>query len=231
MIHKSPSTLALVLGAIEHAAHAGGFQFGDGFSIPDNDPAGASSSIHVGAIDGVMDTFGVRTLWPETVAAGGHAWVGDLAATITYTPDAGGPSVSCDLFRRISATSETSPGDSSDMRGGLFFTNYAVFQPRNIWDAAAAAGFNAPVGGGAFFPSTRDASFQYQQLNFVSVFGLSVGSGTWTLNISDHNPGNNGRLVQWSIEYFIPAPSTAGLLVMLGAASMRRRRPTASMSL
>lgn len=217
--------VTLLLGAHCQAALArGAGTIGSGFAIPDNSPAGASSSVHIGAIDGVMDTFVVRTIWPGTVADGGHPWVGDLAATITYTPDTGGPSITFDLFRRIGATSAASLGDSSDMRGSYSFTNDAVLHPGDIWAAAAAAGFNAPVLGGHYVPSTRDASFQYQPLDFVNVFGLSVGPGTWSLNISDHNPGNVGRLLEWQIDYFIPAPGTAALLAPLGTSSLRRAR-------
>lgn len=215
---------AAMVVTLQAAAHACGFQIGDGFVIPDNNPAGASSSTHVGVIDGVMDTFLVSTYWPTTVAGGGHPWVGDLSATITFTPDAGGPSVTCDLFSRIGATSAASLGDSSDMRGFYAFTNYGVLHPGNIWADAAVAGFNAPVLGGYYVPSTREAAFQYQPLNFVQVFGLSVGPGTWTLNISDNNPGNTGRLLEWGIDYFIPAPSTGLMIVAAGISAMRRRR-------
>ncbi len=227
MVNGTQWTLALVLGALGNAAYARGQPpfVAPGFAIPDNNPAGISSSVQVGAIDGLIDTLVIRLDWPSTVAEGGHPWVGDLAATITFTPDAGGPSITCDLFRRIGASSAGSLGDSSDLRWFYQFSNYiGPFPPRNIWEQAASVGFNAPVPGGPYPPSTRDAAFQYQPLNFVSVFGLSVGPGTWTLNISDHNPGNTGRLVQWSIEYFIPAPGTATLFTTLAIATLCRRR-------
>lgn len=217
------SVVVLTVFAVPGIARAGGvFAFGEGFSVPDNNPAGASSSVHLGAIDQLVDTLGIHLYWPPTLGEGGHPWLGDLVAKITYTPDTGGPSVSCDLFNRVGASSSGSLGDSSDFRGIARFSNWGFYSPTNLWNAAAAAGSNSIVAG-AFVPSTRNAALQYEPLNFVNVFGLSVGPGTWTLNISDHNPGNVGRLAEWSIDFFIPAPGTTATVGVPGLLALRRR--------
>ncbi len=181
--------------------------------------------MHLEAIDNVIDTLVIGLVWPDTVAGGGHPWIGDLAATITFTPDSGGPSLSIDLFRRVGASSADSLGDSSDIRGTYLFSNFiGSFPPRSIWDEAASVGFNQAVPGGAFPPSTRNAAFQYQPLNFAVVFGRSTGPGTWAVNVSDHNPGNSGRLLEWTIDYLIPTPSSGVVIGAAGISAIRRRR-------
>lgn len=169
----------MAIAAIPTPARAQQVARGPGFAVPDNSPAGASSSVHVSDTIGLLDTMSVRLIWPMTVTEGGHPWIGDLTATLTFTPDSGAPSQSIDLFRRIGATSADSLGDSSDMRGTYQFSNFfAPFPPRNIWDDAAAVGFNQAVAGGPYPPSTRNASFQYEPLVFFNTFGAVVRPGT-----------------------------------------------------
>ena len=196
--------------------------FGAGFSIPDNDPAGAQSSIVAPAMPFAY-SLTVTVAFPITVAAGAHPWIGDLVATLTFAPDDGGPVLSQDLFRRVGATSPTSHGDSSDMRGTFQFSN-VLPTSMNLWDAAAAAGPSAPVAPGAYMPSTRNHEYQYQPLNFADAFGYTTGPGTWTLNISDHATSNVGAVLHWQLDSYVPAPGPSSAIIAFGLAGLRRVR-------
>lgn len=192
-----------------------------GFVIPDNSPEGASSSVEAGPIDAVAG-MRITLRFPMTAGTGGHAWCGDLIATLSFTPDDGGATRSLDLFNRIGADSAFSRGDGSDFLG-----NYNLFASASnppIWDAAALVDDFERIPGNDYRPSTRSAAFQYQQTSFFQTFGNFTPAGTWTLNISDHAAGATGRLLGWSIYPFIPAPCSAAALLLPGAMLLRRRR-------
>lgn len=215
---------SLATALIASSAHAGvlASTFGAGFAIPDNDPLGAQSGIVAPAMPFAYSLI-VTVTFPISVGAGAHPWIGDLVASITFTPDDGGPALAQDLFRRVGATSSGSLGDSSDMRGTFQFSN-ALPTLMSLWDAAAAVGPSAPVAPGAYVPSTRNAEFQFQPLNFSNAFGFSTGPGTWTLNISDHAPSNVGTIIYWQIDSFVPAPGPVSAGLAFGFAGMRRAR-------
>jgi hypothetical protein len=197
-----------------------GVYTGQGFSIPDNNPLGAQSSVHTPAFD-VVGAMSVYVYFPFTAATGGHTWCGDLVAQLIFTPDTGGPARSQYLFNRIGATSEFSRGDSSLMLGLLYFGDE---YGENIWQAAAFSGPTQPIAQGGYHPSSRGADFQYQFVSFAQAYGNSVPAGTWTLNISDHAAGNTGQLLEWRLAPFIPTPATTTLLTTLALGTLRRRR-------
>ncbi len=198
---------------------------GSGFAIPDNNPVGGQSSV-VTDDPGIITTMSLRIQWADVTGGklGGHTWVGDLVATLRLAPADGGPAFTQFLFNRIGATSSTSFGDSSDFTGSYVFADFAT--DPTIWQAAASAGSASSVPQGTYWPSTRGAGFQYEQVSLMSVFGGRVAAGTWTLNISDSVSGDTGGIVGWSL--FVPGAASAWGLVPIWALTVRRRREPAS---
>lgn len=224
MKHSFLFIIAMAIEAQGSAAQARGFQaFYDapGFVIPDNDPTGATSSVHTDPLD-VIAAMTITLRFPLTSTAGGHTWCGDLIATLTFTPDGGGPSRSVDLFNRIGADSAISRGDSSDFRSTYNF--FATAQNPTIWEAAGLADFDQRIPANDYKPSTRSATYMYEQTSYLQAFGNSTPAGTWSLNISDHAIGDTGRLLSWSIYPFVPASGTAFIIATLGLTTLRRRR-------
>lgn len=193
-----------------------------GFSIPDNNPNGAETSVQLPAFD-LPGAMIVRVQFPFTPSAGGHTWCGDLVARLTFTPDAGGPTRSQYLFNRIGATSADSRGDSSLLVGEYSFRDSYNL---NMWEAAEIATEEEAVATGGFRPSSRTVGFQYEPVSFFDAFGAFAPSGKWTLNISDHAAGNTGRILTWTISPFIPTPGTGAITTLAALTALRRRRST-----
>lgn len=190
---------------------------GSGFSIPDNDPAGFSSSINVTDEISVDDI----TVNLENLA---HTWTGDLIATITH--EESGTSV--DLIHRVGLIDPVPPtccGDSSNLSGNYSFNDSFT---GDIW-AVAAGVFNGDVvPGGNYFASTINGT-----QSFLSAFtGLSSAAGTWTLFINDGAGGDIGDLGSWSVDIEgdpVSTPEPASLFALfgigaLGAASLKRKQ-------
>lgn len=186
---------------------------GSGFSIPDNDPAGFSSSINITDEISVDDiTVNLENL--------SHTWTGDLIATITH--EESGTSV--DLINRVGRTGGSGAGDSSDFNGNYSFNDSFT---DDIWDAAAGVSGTEDVVPGDYFATTLDGT-----QSFLSDFSsLSSAAGTWTLFMSDNAGGDLGGLDSWSVDIEgdpVSTPEPASLFALfgigaLGATSLKRK--------
>ncbi|MGD1703211.1 PEP-CTERM sorting domain-containing protein [Dapis sp. BLCC M229] len=189
---------------------------GAGFSIPDNDTAGISSSINITDEISVDDI----TVNLENLA---HTWTGDLIATITH--EESGTSV--DLINRVGRTGGSGFGDSSDLSGNYSFNDSFT---GDIWAVAAGVLNGDVVPGGDYFATTLDGT-----QSFLSDFtSLSSAVGTWTLFINDGAGGDTGSLGSWSVDIegepvSVSTPEPASLLALfgigaLGATSLKRKQ-------
>ncbi len=180
---------------------------GPGFSIPDNDPAGASSSIVIGANEIISDV-------DVTLFGADHTWVGDLVATIEHVDTATGAT----LFFRTGQIGISS-GDSSNLSG-----NYTFSDGGADWWAEAAA----RTGGEALTPGTYAASgFENAAVSLAAIFSGQSTAGTWTLTISDNSQDDFGLIAGWGLSFTstpIPEPGTFGVLTFAGVGLLVRRR-------
>lgn len=148
-----------------------------------------------------------------------HTWVGDLIATVTYTPSVGSP-ISTTLMSRLGSTTATGVGDSSNLGGNYTFSDSGSDLWALMTNAANGSSFVAPSGN---YRATGALSSTPISLN--SVFGGVDGNGTWSLSISDNAGGDTGALGSWSITIVpVPAPGAAALLGLGGLVAARRRR-------
>lgn len=193
---KKIAALLVLAGAA--TANADVFGPGAGFAIPDNNAAGAGSTIVVSGMGLVTDvnltiTFGTGS----TLGNREHTWIQDLIITLT------GPGGSVLIYNREAMSPSAS---SSDMNGAYTFDDGAA----TVFTAAPAASGNIVSG-------------TYRPVNALSVFNGSNPNGNWTLNIADRAGADVGDVVSWSLE-IVPTPGAAALLGLGGLASMRRRR-------
>jgi len=206
---------------------------GAGFAIPDNLPAGASSTI---AVPNTFTPQSVTVTLDFSAAAGGvrHTWLGDLIGTLQHG------ATTIDLFRRAGKfVNDTSDGDSSNSFGVYRFTDAAT--NRIIDVAGPLGGTNDPTGdlpsgdylattntfsgvGGPSFPGETSVSLN-------TSFGGQNVTGNWTLTLIDAAANDVGTLGSWSITLTpaaVPEPSglaLAGVAAAAGLAVRRRRRP------
>lgn len=175
---------------------------GGAFSIPDNSPAGASSSLSTNI--GAFDVVGVAFTGLS------HTWAGDLSMTLTG-PGAGN---SFNFFHRPGQTTPTAVGQNVDFGAGnvYSFTDGGV-----AWNTAATG----VMPGGNYAP-IRSAFAPAQGIN--SFAGLTGGNGTWTLSISDNAALDLGSIQGWSLIVKVPTPGAAALFGLAGVAGLRRRR-------
>lgn len=184
---------------------------GAGGSIPDNDPAGFSSSIVVGTA-GTIASFN----WVEIQGAT-HTWVGDVSASITNG------FVTVDLFRRPAYTG-SGFGDSSDLGGTYRFLATGA----SFTQAAIDAGSGAAIPPGEYARETNTLAAGFNNTTYADFVGASM-AGTWTLNIADAAGGDTGAIEGWSMN-ITPVPEP-GTMIALGAGIAgvlaRRRRKAA----
>lgn len=186
---------------------------GAGFAIPDNNPAGASSTIVIGTnetINGNVQVF---------IRGFTHTWIGDLTATLT------GPGGSATLFLRTGATAPPAGfGDSSDMNGDYTFSDDGA----NFWAAADAAGAAVAIPPGDYQASTTGAIGVGTPVLLNPVFFGTSTAGNWTLSINDQAGGDVGGITGWGFavqSFAIPEPGFALLGLMgLGLVCPRSRR-------
>lgn len=184
---------------------------GSGFTIPDNDPAGASSTIQADPFFFVIFDVSV------TLQGLSHSWAGDL--TVRLTSMTTGRSVT--LVERVGRASDVGFGDSSNFDSDYTFRDGGA----ELWAAAAAVPGSGVISQGAYAPSGRFNAPTSLQNAFT---GQSNG-GDWVLTISDAAELDIGTLQSWSITFFnLPAPASAAGLAGLGLAmaGMRRRGTT-----
>jgi subtilisin-like proprotein convertase family protein len=188
---------------------------GGGIVIPDNTPAGGSSTISaINILNPTIFTFDSVTIVVSTA----HTWIGDL--TVTLTSPTG---ITVQLFRRPGASGVGSSGDWTAgtyvfvLSGGLSMptTNVATNVTPGTYNITSNPGSTQIIP-----PSDPDTYSAFTGLNL---------NGTWTLNISDNAAGDTGAISGWSMNITsIPEPTTAALLLLaaggLGAAAWRKRR-------
>jgi hypothetical protein len=198
-------------------AHAATFTgSGAGFTIPDNNPTGASSDIVV------TDNFSSSDI-TVTLTTLNHTFIGDLIATLTKVDT--GTTVS--LFNRIGRVG-TGLGDSSNFSGTYRFND--AFSG-DIWVVAAGGNSTFNVPGGDYYPTAVDSGVI---VPILPAFAGASSAGTWRLTISDNAVIDTGSLGSWTLNLVgassptaVPEPgSLLGLLALglVGAGSALRRK-------
>ncbi len=232
---------ALLIGASAANAQFCGSQ-AVGLAIPDNVPAGISSTINVAnafAVTGIAVTVSMN-----------HSWVGDLIVTLT-APNGN----TRNIMRRTGSFTATGVGDSSNLiAGGYRFTdrfgatNFADIScganismmaagtpSGNWWSEAGVTGAPAPntAGGttynlrlGDYIASSNNHSVNYAgsyvEVNLLADLG-SQSNGNWRLTVSDNAGADTGTLVSWTLA-LLPEPASMSLLALGGLLLARRRR-------
>lgn len=206
------ATAAGIAIATTSGANAASFSgTGAGFSIPDNNATGVSSTINVTdnlTINNVTVTLNNLT----------HTWIGDLVASLTNV----NTGTSVDLFFRVGANNATSLGDSSNV-GGTYRFNDAF--TGNLRTTAAALGDNQIIPSGNYFATTVGGA-----TSLLSAFNGQSSQGSWRLTMSDRAGGDLGSLGSWNLQIQgqqVPEPaSVLGLLAVgaMGAGSALKRK-------
>ncbi|GMU83856.1 MAG: hypothetical protein AMXMBFR47_37260 [Planctomycetota bacterium] len=184
---------AVHLGCVLGTGLAGTFGPGPGGLIPDNNPAGFTSTISVPASGATIASFESVTI---VFGNPNHSWVGDLHAELRSP---GGAVVH--LFSRVGSTAQNLFGDDSDLGGTYVFANAA--HPASIADAAAGAGQRERVPEGTYARSTNPIPGGAPAGQVFTDFSALVGgpvSGNWQLFVSDTVEGDAGGIVSWSIQ-------------------------------
>lgn len=180
---------------------------GGGFGFPDNDPAGASSTITIGANEIITDV-------DVTLRGADHTWVGDMNVSLTSP---GG--TTADIMVRTGRTGGVGSGDSSDLGGDYTFSDGGA----DWWAAAAAAGGADVIASGTYGATTVDGAL----VSLAAAFAGESTAGTWTLTISDNAAGDLGDIDGWGLSItsaVIPEPGSLALLGIMGVACVVRRR-------
>jgi hypothetical protein len=196
------------------AANAQTFGPGTGATIADNVPAGTA----MGNIAVAGQSANIASISFELTNLT-HTWVGDLIATVTYTPSVGAP-ISATLMSRVGSTTVAGVGDSSNLGGNYTFSDTGS----DLW-----ALVTLPANGSAFVAPSGNyratGALSSTPVNLNSVFGGVNGNGTWGLTISDNAAADTGALGSWSLTIVpVPAPGAAALLGLGGLVAFRRRR-------
>jgi subtilisin-like proprotein convertase family protein len=187
---------------------------GTGFTIPDNNPTGASSDIVV------TDNFSISDI-TVTLTTLNHTFIGNLIATLTKVDT--GTTVS--LFNRIGQVNGDG-GDSSNFNGTYRFNDAFT---GDIPELVASPGTNFNIPSGDYFPIAA-GGLRSRLLDFAG----ASSAGTWRLTISDNGSGTTGTLGSWTLSLVgassptaVPEPgSLLGLLALglVGAGSALRRK-------
>ncbi|GAL91328.1 proprotein convertase P-domain-containing protein [Microcystis aeruginosa] len=191
---------------------------GTGFSIPDNNATGASSTITIPTSSNFSITNITVTLNNLT-----HSWVGDLIANLTYVPT----NTTVSLFNRIGRPTDTF-GDSSNFNGNYSFNDAFT---GNLWTVAASGGGDFVIPGGNYFPTGAGSG---TLVPILTSLGGSQTAGDWRLTISDNAEDDTGSLGSWTLNLegtpiapvSVPeSNSVLGLLALglLGTAAAFRR--------
>ncbi len=156
---------------------------GTGFSIPDNNATGASSTITIPTSSNFSITNITVTLNNLT-----HSYVGDLIANLTYVPT----NTTVSLFNRIGRVN-TGFGDSSNFNGTYSFNDAST---SNIWSVAASGGDDFVIPGGNYFPTGAGSG---TLVPILTSLGGSQTAGDWRLTISDNAEDDTGSLGSWTL--------------------------------
>ena len=205
--------LLAIVGLAASAAQAQTFSFtGTPVAIPDNVAAGVS--INTGAVVG---TDAIITAVSVTIAFDPrHTWIGDLIATLTYTPTVG-PVTSVSLFNRVGRVA-TGFGDSSAVLGSYLFADGGA----DFWAAAAGVGFGVNIPNATYAASGAGSG---AALAMDATFAGLSSAGSWSLTVSDLGGGDTGTIASANVSIrTIPSPAAAALLGLGGLVATRRRR-------
>ncbi len=184
---------------------------GTGFSIPDNNATGASSTITI--TDDLIISDMTVTLNNLT-----HTWIGDLVASLTNL----NTGTTVDLFNRIGRTGGSGFGDSSNFGGNYSFNDAST---GNLWTTAAGIDTSTTIPTGEYFSTTTNGA-----VSLLSAFSGQSALGTWQLSIKDLAGGDTGSFASWSISgQGQPVPEPASVLGLfafgaMSAGSMIKRK-------
>ena len=189
---------------------------GAGFSIPDDNATGASSTITVPTGSNFLITDITVTLNNLT-----HTWLGDLIANLTYVPT----NTTVTLFNRIGRVSSSvfDFGDGSDFNGNYSFNDAFA---GDLWTVAASGDSSFDIPSGNYFPTGAGSG---TLVPILTSLGGSQTAGDWQLTISDNAGLDTGSLGSWTLNLEgtpIPEPSSGlGLLALglLGAGAALKR--------
>ncbi|NUO00669.1 MAG: T9SS type A sorting domain-containing protein, partial [Saprospiraceae bacterium] len=155
-------------------------------AIPDNTPAGVSSTITVA-------TSGTVTELKCVSVNLAHTWTGDLVATLTHVSSG----TSVQLFRRLNATTPTAVGESSNLSGAYTFcatgASFAVAGNGGLTDYTIPPGTYAQSSVSVQLTPPQNAN------TFANFVGLAL-NGQWRLTVSDYSADDIGTLSSWSFE-------------------------------
>jgi subtilisin-like proprotein convertase family protein len=155
---------------------------GTGFSIPDDNATGASSTITVPTSSNFLITDITVTLNNLT-----HTWISDLIATLTYVPT----NTTVSLFNRIG---RVGVGVGSSNFNGTYSFNDAF--TGNIWTVAASGNDDFDIPSGNYFPTGAGSS---TLVPILTSLGGSQTAGDWRLTISDNGFRDTGSLGSWTL--------------------------------
>lgn len=179
---------------------------GDGFTIPDNNPAGASSTIFV-------PDFTIVGYVRVTLVGLTHTWGGDLTATLSNGMQ------TVDLFRRVGRVNGAGFGTSANFGGDYTFVDGFT---GTLWDGADGLGTDQVIPSGQYSASGINGT----PVSLGSSFFGFPTAGAWTLTISDSALLDTGSLGSWQLQLVFPTPGASAMLLLAGGVAMRRRRVT-----
>jgi len=137
--------------------------------IPDNDPAGVSSTITV-VEDELIEDISIRV----DIA---HTWVGDLIITVEHN------GTTAMLLERAGLATPTGCCGCSGNDISATFTDSAAIPAEDVCDAAV------PTINGSFLPVD----------SLVTAFGGMSTVGDWTITVSDGAGGDTGEIMEWCV--------------------------------
>jgi hypothetical protein len=185
------------------AAQADLYGPGGPIVVPDNTPAGASSSIAaVNILNPTIFTFDSVVI-NVSVA---HTWIGDLTVTLSHN------GVDVQLFRR--------PGTSGIGSSGDWLVGVYTFA--TVGTAFPNTGNTVP--GTTYAQTNNSASTQLVPPADPDTFAAFTGmdlNGTWTLTITDNASGDTATISSWSMNITsVPEPGTFALLGVMAAGAI-----------
>jgi hypothetical protein len=133
-----------------------------------------------------------------------HVWAGDVTAQLINPAG-----TIHTLFGRVAATTATACGDGSNLVGPYLFDDDATPASGGFWQAAAAAGNQAPIQLGAYRTTNSGGAGAVNpapptslRATFAGALG-TASTTTWTLRLRDHGLGDTGTLAQATLLLYV----------------------------